>query len=220
MYFLVNYAWAFNLTYLPTYLQERFAIAAGDKLGAMYKGAPLWVGAAGCFLGGLCVNGLTRLLGNRRRARRILAITALGTGALCWWGALHAKDVHTFCLLISLAAFGIDLTLGSAWATCQDLGREHAAVTAACMNTIGTLGTALAGWLTGSLVERSLAARAVAVGLTPGQLSGAERHLAVLSGYESAFTTYIAVFILAASCWTLIDPSRPICAGDRSSPIT
>ncbi|WP_435020772.1 MFS transporter [Tundrisphaera sp. TA3] len=214
MYFLVNYAWAFNLTYLPTYLQERFAIAPGDKVGAIYKGAPLWVGAAGCFLGGLCVNGLARLLGDRRRARRTLAITTLGTGALCWWGALHATDVHTFCLLISLAAFGIDLTLGSAWATCQDLGREHAAVTAACMNTIGTLGTALAGWLTGSLVERSLAARAI----SEGTISAAGRRLAVLSGYESAFATYIAAFLLAALCWALIDPSRPIASGELPPP--
>lgn len=212
MYFLINYAWAFNMTYLPAYIEERFAMSAADKFGAIYKGAPLWIGAAGCFLGGVCVNGLARLLGDRRRARRVLGLLALSTGAVCWWGARQAENVHLFCLLVSLAAFCVDLTLGSSWATCQDLGREHAAVTAACMNTIGTLGNALAGWLTGTLVEHSLASKAVAANLGLNQLSTADRHLAVLAGYESAFATYVTVFVLAACCWTLIDPSKPIVA--------
>jgi len=206
MYCSVNYAWAFNMTYLPAYIQERFMLAEGDKLGALYKGMPLWVGAAGCLLGGLSVNGLARILDDRRLARRTLGVVALSAGAACWWGAVRAENIHQFCILISLAAFTIDLTLGAAWATCQDLGREHAAVTAACMNTIGTLGSALAGWLTGTLVERSLAA-AVQVG---GALSASEKRLAVLSGYDAAFATYIAVFILAAACWLLIDPRKPI----------
>ena len=67
MYFAINYAWAFNMTYLPSYLQERFGVTEGDRVGAIYKGAPLWVGAAGCFLGGVVVNALARLLGDRRR---------------------------------------------------------------------------------------------------------------------------------------------------------
>ncbi|WP_406700769.1 MFS transporter [Singulisphaera sp. Ch08] len=216
MYFLINYAWAFNMTYLPSYIEERFSMSAGDKFGAMYKGAPLWIGAAGCFLGGFCVNGLARLLGDRRRARRVLGMTALSTGAACWWAASHTDNVHLFCLAISMAAFCVDLTLGSSWATCQDLGREHAAVTAACMNTIGTLGNALAGWLTGTLVEQSLATTAAAQELSLTQLSKVDRHLAVLSGYDSAFATYVTVFIMAALCWTLIDPTRPISAGKSS----
>ncbi|WZP00304.1 MFS transporter [Isosphaeraceae bacterium EP7] len=212
MYFLVNYAWAFNLTYLPTYLQERFSIETGDRLGAIYKGAPLWLGAAGCFLGGFCINGLARVLGDRRRARQVLGFTALSAGALCWWGARHAENVQTFCLLISLAAFGIDLTLGAAWATCQDLGRQHAAVTAACMNTIGTLGSAMAVWLTGTLVERSLTLQVALQHNSLAQLSAVDRHVAVLSGYDAAFATYVVVFLLASCCWPLIDPSTPISA--------
>lgn len=210
MYCSVNYAWAFNLTYLPTYIQERFALTEADKVGALYKGMPLWVGAAGCLLGGLAVNALARMLNDRRRARRTLGVVSLSTGAACWWGAVQAENIHQFCILISLAAFTIDLTLGAAWATCQDLGREHAAVTAACMNTIGTFGSALAGWLTGTLVERSIAS-ASRVG---GALSASEKRLAVLSGYDAAFGTYIAVFILAAACWLLVDPKRPIGEGE------
>ena len=149
MYSLINYGWSFNITYLPGYLKERFALQDQDILGAVYKGAPLWVGAIGCLAGGFIVNFLTRQLGDRRRARQILGVIAMLLCASAWWGVLYATNVHVFCLLISIAGFGVDLTLGAAWATCQDLGRKHAAVTAACMNTVGTAGSALAAWVTG-----------------------------------------------------------------------
>lgn len=215
MYLSVNFAWAFNLSYLPTYVEQRFGLGADDRIGAIYKGAPLWVGAAGCLLGGPAVNGLARLLGDRRRARRALGVSALSVGAACWWGAMRAENVHIYCTLVSLAAFTIDLTLGACWASCQDLGRSHAATTAACMNTVGTLGNALAGWLTGTLVEGSLAARAAALHVAPSGLAEADRRLAAIAGYESAFGTYVAAFLIAAVCWLLIDPSRPIAAEDR-----
>ncbi|WP_165232104.1 MFS transporter [Aquisphaera insulae] len=217
MYLLVNYAWAFNLSYLPTYVEQRFGIGAADRIGAIYKGAPLWVGAAGCLLGGPAVGGLSRLLGDRRRARRLLGVCSLSMGAACWWGAARAGNVHVFCVLVSLAAFAIDLTLGASWASCQDLGRDHAALTAACMNTVGTLGNALAGWLTGTLVEGSIAARAEALHVAPIALTEVDKRLAALSGYESAFGTYVAAFALAAACWLLVDPSRGLAGKGRES---
>jgi ACS family glucarate transporter-like MFS transporter len=215
MYLSVNYAWAFNLSYLPTYVEERFGIGADDRIGAIYKGAPLWVGAVGCLLGGPAVNGLARLLGDRRRARRALGVSALSIGAACWWGALGARNVHAYCILTSLAAFTIDLTLGASWASCQDLGRGYAATTAACMNTVGTLGNALAGWLTGTLVEGSIAAKAASLHVLPASLAVADKQVAAIAGYESAFVTYVAAFVIAALCWLLIDPSRPLVPDDR-----
>jgi sugar phosphate permease len=210
MYCSINYAWAFNMTYLPAYLDERFGVTPGDRLAAIYKGAPLWVGAAGCFLGGVFVDGLARLLGDRRRARQALGVSALSLGAACWWGAVRAESIHQFSVLISLAAFTIDLTLGAAWASCQDLGRSHAAVTAATMNTIGTLGNALAGWLIGALVEGSLAGRARLLDVAVAKLPTAEKHAAVLAGYQSAFGTFLFAFLMAAACWTLINPRVPL----------
>ena len=206
LYFAANYAGAFNFTYLPAYMGERFGITPEDTRGALYKGAPMWVGALGCLLGGLLVDGLARLLGDRRRARRFLGAGAFAVGAICWWGATGARDVLLFCGLISMAAFCIDLTLGSAWASCQDLGREHAGVTAACMNTIGTLGAAASGWLTGTFVEHATAARAGALRVAPKLLTSADKHLALLAGYQVAFATYIAVFALGALCWLLVNP--------------
>ena len=51
-----------------------------------------------------------------------------------------------FVLAISLAGFFIDLTMGSAWAFCQDIGRRYAAIVAGCMNMAAAWATC---WRTG-----------------------------------------------------------------------
>jgi hypothetical protein len=89
------------------------------------------------------------------------------------------------------------------------------------MNTVGTLGNALAGWLTGTLVEGSIVARAATLHVAPTALDLADKRLAAISGYESAFGTYVAAFVLAAVCWLFINPSRPLISStdpDRSAP--
>ncbi|MCE9607191.1 MAG: MFS transporter [Planctomycetia bacterium] len=210
MYFCVNFGWIFNITYLPNYLQERYQLDKTSVVVALYKGAPLWFGAAACLTGGLVISRLIRRTGNRRRVRRIIGAGCLSCCALCWWLAMAAPNVHLFCLTVSLAAFLSDLTLASAWATCQEIGGRYAGVTAAFMNTIGTLGSVLNGWLTGTLVERSVAERAQQLDIAVASLPATERHTAMLAGYDIGFMTYFAAYAVAALCWTLIDSTKPI----------
>jgi MFS transporter, ACS family, glucarate transporter len=208
MYSLINYGWFFNISYLPGYLKDRFEFSDGDLLGAIYKGAPLWFGAFGCVAGGFVVNGLAHRLGDRRLARQVVGCGAMLVCASAWWGVHQATNLHAFCLLLSLAAFCVDLTLGAAWATCQDLGRKHAAVTAACMNTFGTMGAALAAWLTGALVEHYVAVHAEPS--QPVALFATEKHAASMAGYQAIFGTYAAVYVVAALCWCFINSAQPL----------
>ena len=205
MYSLINYGWAFNITYLPSYLDQRFGIADSDLLGAVYKGAPLWVGAVGCLTGGLIVGFFSRKLGSRSNGRRAVGILAMLVCMFCWLGACVAPNIHVFCFCVSLAAFCIDCTLGAIWATCQDLGREHTAVTAACMNTIGTMGAALAGWATGTIIQQTVARRAAEQSVP---LSKTLEQAALLDGYQFVFLTYAAVYAIAAAIWLFIDSNR------------
>lgn len=218
MYFLVNYGWIFNITYLSSYLDNRFGFDESDTLSNIYKGAPLWVGAVGCLAGGLIVNQLARRFGDRARARRVVCTTALLGCAACWLVALTSTNSHVFCISVAMAAFCIDLTLGSAWASCQDIGQRFAAVTAAFMNTIGTFGSALAAWLTGTIVETAVVRQAGSVGVVLERLSDSERQLAELSGYQFVFATYAAVYVVAALCWLWIDPGQTITDNSSSDP--
>jgi ACS family glucarate transporter-like MFS transporter len=208
LYFLINYGWSFNITYLPAYLQDRFAVAPDDAIGAIYKGAPLWVGAIGCICGGFAAEFLSHRLGNRFRARQVLGIFGMLSCAACWGGALFATNMHVFCICTSLAAFFIDLTLGACWASCQDIGQDHAAVAAGTMNMVGTAGSALAAWLTGTIVERALFHAAELQGVAVRLLPASTQLEARMSGFTNVFTAYFAIYILAAICWLFVLPGR------------
>jgi MFS family permease len=212
MYFCLNFGWSFHLTYLPSYLSYRFRLDNQSVVAASYSGGPLWLGAIGCFLGGLVTDRLLRGTGDPDRARRRLCSTSQVLAGLGWLAAIKAPNVHCLALAVSLAAFFNDVTMPSAWAICQSIGGRFTAIAAACMNTIGTLGSAAGVWLTGMLVEHSLGARATAMGVAVDNLPATEKHAASLAGYDWAILTYAAAYLLAAGCWWWIDPTRSIIA--------
>ncbi len=106
--------------------------------------------------------------------------------------------------------------MGPAWATCQDIGRRYAAIVAGCMNTVGNLGGALAGFVTAEIINHSVVARAGELGIR-GDLAAinakmpeAELAAASLRGYDINFMIFAAVYVLAVVCWFLIDSTRPV----------
>ncbi|MFO1006872.1 MAG: MFS transporter [Planctomycetaceae bacterium] len=212
MYALVNYGWIFNITYLPGYMKLRFAIADGDIMGSIYKGAPLWVGAVGCVLGGVLISRLARSVRHRHTARQIVGVSAMLLSAISLWGAVNASGAFSFCALVSLGAFGVDLTLGAIWASCQDIGQKHAAVTAAAMNTIGAIGAAFANWHTGTIVEDAVAASAAELHVTVASMDEAAKTAATLAGYQTVYSYSAIVFVFAAICWIFIRVDRPLVA--------
>jgi MFS transporter, ACS family, glucarate transporter len=217
MYFCMVYGWYFNITYLPSYLRNRYQLEPSSVVTAIYQGAPLWIGALSCLAGGLVVDWLMRRTGNRRKSRRILGVTAEGMCALCWLAATLAPNVHLFVAAVALAALCNDMTLASAWATCQDIGQRFTAVTSACMNTIGTVGAALSGWMTGSLIQYSLASRAAGLQLSLADLSASEKRDAELTGFQYSFLSYVGVYIVSMLCWRFIDADKPIVSEPKSS---
>lgn len=212
MYSLVNYGWIFNITYLPGYMKLRFSIADGDIMGSIYKGAPLWIGAVGCVLGGVLISRLSRMVSHRHLARQIVGVSAMLLSATALWGAVNASGALMFCGLVSLGAFGVDLTLGAIWASCQDIGQKHAAVTAAAMNTIGAIGAAIANWHTGTIVEQQVEARAAELNITVAHMDEATKTAATLAGYQTVYSYSAIVFIFAAICWLFIRVDRPLVA--------
>ncbi len=115
-----------------------------------------------------------------------------------------------FFVAISLSGFFTDLTMGPAWAVCQDIGRRYAAIVAGCMNMCGAGGGAAANWATGAILQQSLAAHAAALGLAVQQLSPAQHAAGELAGYRLNFLISAAVFVVGTLCWRLIDPDRPV----------
>ena len=210
MYACQSYGWAFYMTYLPSFLESHYEVEATSTLGAIYKGGPLWMGALGCLAGGLATDWLVRRTGNRRLGRRLFAVLGHALTVVCFLLCPLMPSAFWFFLAVSLSGFFTDLSMGPAWAVCQDIGRRHAAIVAGAMNMIGALGGALANWATGFLIQRSLAAHAAWLGVPAKDLSAAQTAAGELPGYHLNFLIFAGVFVVGAICWLLIDSTRPV----------
>jgi MFS family permease len=213
MYFCGSYGWYFNITYLPKYLEEQQNVSPQSLLGAVYKGGPLWMGAMACLAGGWLTDWFIRRTGNRVWGRRLFGVAGHGLCALCYLATIaahNAQSLFFFFLGISLAAFFNDLTMGAAWATCQDIGKRYAAIVAGCMNTIGNLGGAVAGKTTGMLVRHSVEVYKQANDITADTLSKADLKFAHQAGYGWCLLSFAVVYVIAVVFWLRIDASRPV----------
>jgi MFS family permease len=210
MYFCAAYGWYFNITYLPDFLEQQ-GVDPGSAIGAIYKGGPLWLGAVACVGGGWLTDWFIRRTGNRKWGRRLFGVVGHSVCALCCFACVFTySSPFLFFVAISLAAFSNDLTMGPAWATCQDIGRRYAAIVAGCMNTVGNLGGALASWSTGEILQWTLADHADSLGKTVSDLSAAEKAVGNLPGYQINFVIFGAAYLVAVLLWLRIDSTKPV----------
>src|SRR5262249_38372908 len=159
MYFCAAYGWYFNITYLPGYLKTEYHVSPGDKWSPRFwtfrllAGMPLLLRSAACRVGGLLTDAFIRRTGNRKWGRRLFGVVGHSVCALCYFLSIYARDPWLFVLAIAFAAFWNDITMGSAWASCLDIGGRYSGIVAGCMNTIGNLGGAAAGYMTGWVLD-------------------------------------------------------------------
>jgi MFS family permease len=193
MYFCAAYGWYFNITWLPGYLTREFGVDEqtwGFWTYSFMAGAPLLVGAVACLAGGLLTDGFIRRTGNRKWGRRLFGVIGHGVCALCYFAAIWAADPWVFVLCIALAAFWNDMTMGSAWASCLDIGKHYSGIVSGCMNTIGNLGGAAAGVATGLILEMH---------------EGNSR-----LGWQVNFLIFAGVYVIAMLLWLRFDPTKPV----------
>ena len=172
---------------LPACLETLYDVPKESFWGAIGKGGPLIIGAFGCVLGGWLTDSLIKRTGNRRWGRRVFGMAGHVLCIPLYIAAINAPNAGTFAVCIALTGFCNDLAIGSAWATCQDIGRRHAAIVAGCMNTIGNLGgfasATIIGWLLRISREHYLIAQQVPLAEF-GKLPWEAKRAALLPGYQ------------------------------------
>jgi MFS transporter, ACS family, glucarate transporter len=172
----------FCITWLPTYLRQRHGFEAASL--GLFAGLPLIVSMPGDLLGGMATDRLASRFGLRvgrcglGAASYVIAGVALMAAARSWTPVVAAT-------LIALATGLTMFTLGAAWATVIEVGRNHVGVVGATMNSVGNL----AAMLTPLIVAYSV------------QWFGSWNMPLYLMG---------VLFLVGAGCWALVDPSRPV----------
>jgi nitrate/nitrite transporter NarK len=190
MYFCAAYGWYFNITWLPKYLKEAGVTEEthGVWVLGLLAGMPLLLGSLACLVGGLLTDQFIKRTGNRKWGRRLFGALGHALCAVCYFMTLFVHSPWVFVFFLALAAFWNDLTMGSAWASCIDIGGKYAGIVSGCMNTVGNLGGALAGSSTGIVVH----------------LFGKE------TGWTINLVSFGLAYVLAALFWLRFDATRPV----------
>ena len=196
MYIPNSMIFYFCITWLPTYLRERHGFDATNL--AIFAGLPLIVSMPGDLLGGLVSDRLVSRYG-LRLGRCGLGSVAYVIAGLALLAAAASSTPILAATLIAVATGSTMFTLGAAWGTVIEVGRNHVAVVGATMNSVGNL----AAMLNPLIVAYSV------------QWFGSWNLPLQLMG---------VLFLVGAFCWTVVDPGRPVFdelpipSRDRASP--
>jgi MFS family permease len=201
MYFCAAYGWYFNITWLPKFLKSHFHVTPeswGFWTFSFMAGAPLLFGSLACLFGGLLTDLFIRRTGNRKWGRRLFGVIGHGVCALCYFVGMFANSPWQFVFAIAFASFWTDITMGSAWASCLDIGRRYSGIVAGCMNTVGNLGGAAAGYCTGLILKWYD---------TPAQSTPGDP---MPIGWQINFGSYAFVYVVAMLLWLRFDSTQPV----------
>jgi MFS family permease len=172
----------FCITWLPTYLRERHGFEAAGL--GFFAGLPLLVSMPGDLLGGVTTDWLTSRFGLRAGRCGLGAVAYMIAGVALLAAARSSTPVLA-ALLIAVATGLTMFTLGAAWATVIEVGRNHVGVVGATMNSLGNL----AAMLNPLIVAYSV------------QWFGSWNVPLYVMG---------VLFLVGAACWTFVDPTRPV----------
>jgi cyanate permease len=176
----------FCITWLPTYLLERHGFNIAGM--ALFAGLPLIVSMPGDLLGGWLTDRLSNKYGLRVGRCGLGMVAYVGVGVCLIAAGMVASPVLAAVLIA--AGTGLTMfTLGAAWGTAIDIGRNHVGVVGGTMNSVGNLVAMLNPLIVAYSVE---------------WFASWDVPLFVMGG----------LFLVGAFCWSLIDPLRPVFVDD------
>jgi sugar phosphate permease len=182
-YFTYVYCLWIFLSWLPTYLVDarHFTLL---KVG-IYASLPLWAGVVGDTVGGLATDGLLKLTGSAKLARRLVAIVGmLGCAALIVPAAL-TDDALTAVYCLTGAMFFLECTIGPSWAVPMDVGGKYSGTVSGMMNMAGNIGGALSPLVFG--------------------------FLAYYGSWQAPFIVAASLLVVGAVIWAVwLDPDRSV----------
>ncbi len=182
-YFCLSFPWYFNITWLPTYLQQYWKLSPGEA--ARLAILPLFFGGLGSLFCGSISAWFARRAG-LTRSRRVLATTGFLGAAIFLTLAIQFHDPKWVMLSMGMAGFSNDLAMPPSWAACMDIGGKYAGTVSGSMNMMGNL----AGYASPVIGGYILAATG--------------------RNWNIFLYAMAAVYLAGSVIWPFLDPETPI----------
>lgn len=183
-YFFLTFSWYFYITWLPTFLRDRYPDLS-DYNRSILAGLPLFFGGIGALFSGFIASRVDRLTGSIARTRRLMGCLGFAGAGIFMALSTTATDAIAVMVLISLASFCNDLTMPGSWAACMDVGGKYAGTVSGSMNMMGNLAGFVAPTVGGIMRDAKI-----------------EWNVFIL--------VMAGVYMLGVLCWPFIDPVTPL----------
>ncbi|MGD1031233.1 MAG: MFS transporter [Opitutaceae bacterium] len=190
-YFCFGYGWYFYITWLPTYVKERFGLDLHSS--ALLAGIPLFLGGFACLLSGWLAGWLVRRGFAMVRVRKGLGYVGYGGAAAMLLVSPRIGDPLLAMLAMGMASFFLDLTLPLCWRTAMDVGGQFAGTVSAAVNTSGQIGGAVGPVVVGYILQY------------------------MNHNWTLTFAISAAIYVLGGLCWVWIDPVNPIVQAEQAA---
>ncbi|REJ88945.1 MAG: MFS transporter [Planctomycetota bacterium] len=172
------------VTWLPAFLEYRFGVS-NDEAGK-YTMYPLAGVILGSLSGGLLIDAILKLTGNKWISRSGVAFVSLGVCGVLMLAASQAAAATMFVVLMAAASYFSGLASPPAWAATMDVAGRYTSVVVGAMNMAGTVGAFMMpivlGYMIGDIKE-----------------TGGDWNLVI---YFVA-----AIYLLGSACWLAVNPN-------------
>jgi ACS family glucarate transporter-like MFS transporter len=182
-YFASGFGFQFFVTWLPTYFMREHGLSL-QKSG-VFAALPLAAGAAGCVMGGVIADFITRRTGSVALGRRSVGVGGFLLGATGYAAAVHAQSPGAAIAFLALASGAHDLTLPVLWSTTTDAGGRFGGTASGFVNFASSLSGMLAP-LTAAWLERAF------------------------GSFHAVFYTAAGLYVVGAGLWLIIEPRKPL----------
>ena len=137
-----NFTFFISLSWMLPYLKSHYGLS--DARAAAYAMAPPLAGASAQWVAGCIVDWIYRSP-LRSWSRRIPAMLGLSLAAAGVLGLTQAGSPEAAVVCFTIAAFGVDMTVGPSFVVCADIAGKNTGSVSAALNMIGNLGAFVSG---------------------------------------------------------------------------
>jgi MFS family permease len=182
-YFASGFGFQFFVTWLPTYFMREHGLTL--QRSGVFAAVPLAAGAAGCLMGGVIADWITRRTGSVTIGRRSVGVSGFLLGAIGYTAAIFVISPEAAIGFLALASGAHDLTLPVLWATTTDAGGRFGGTASGIVNLASSLSGVLAP-LSAAWLE------------------------SIFGSFHAIFYAAAAMYVVGAALWLVINPGKSL----------
>ena len=153
VYFCYGWTLWFFLAWIPSFFLHNYRLKLSDS--ALFASGVFLAGVLGDLFGGIASDRIYERTGDRKKARRNIVIAGFLSSMALMVPVLFVHNIALVAVLLSLAFFCAEFTVGPMWAIPMDIAPRHAGFASGFMNSGSALAAIVSPVVGGYIVDKT-----------------------------------------------------------------